>query len=299
MYLYTKTGINTQFQRYNIAYIYQIDEDKKINFKIKLMPYSYSQTDHDPLCHETEIIINDQKKLAEQVGLLLLGKHRHVASILAAKNSSRTASTSVMIDRAQRQLTVTVENDRWRRDGWLFQMMTWISIRHENQGINLISQAPHTNPAQHGIDGLSIVLTSTNTIKALIIGEDKYTENPRSTLKDDVWPEFELFEKGEFDSQLVTQITMLLGHLNDNEIDSIIENDIYKITNRVYRAGITPLASHSTAQLRKKLFKDYDKCIPGSDPTRRQALTFSQPDIRKWMDDFSIEIFDFLETQRP
>lgn len=263
------------------------------------MPYSYSQTDHDPLCHETEIIVNDQKKLAAQVGLLLLGKHRHVASILAAKHSSVTASTNVMIDRAQRQLNISTDNERWSRDGWLFQMMTWISMRLENPGIHLISQAPHTNPAQHGIDGLTIVLTSSNTIKALIIGEDKYTENPRPTIRDDVWPEFALFEKGEFDSQLVTQISMLLGNLNDNEIDAMIENDIYKTSNRVYRAGITPLASHTTVQLRKRLFKDYDKCIPGSNRARRQALTFSPPDIRKWMDDFSADIVDFLETQRP
>jgi hypothetical protein len=263
------------------------------------MPYSYSQTDHDPLCHETEIIISDQKMLAAHVGLLLLGKHRHVASILAAKQSNAASSTDVIIDRAQRQLTVSTENERWGRDGWLFQMMTWISIRLENPGINLISQAPHTNPAQHGIDGLSIILTSSNTIKALLIAEDKYTENPRRTIRKEVWPEFALFEKGEFDSQLVTQTTMLLNHLNDNEINAIIENDIYKTSNRVYRTGITPLASHSTAELRKKLFKDYDKCITGTDRSRRHALTFSQPNIRIWMDDFSVQIFNFLETQRP
>lgn len=263
------------------------------------MPFTHTRTDHSPLFHETQLIISDLDKLAEQVGLLLLGKHRHVASILAAKNRSITASTDKMIDRAQGQLTVASDEERWKRDGWLFQMMTWISVRMENPGINLISQAPHTNPAQHGIDGLAIVLTSTNQIKALIIAEDKYTTKPRSTLKYKVWPEFELFEEGEFDSQLVTQTTMLLSHLEDDEIDTIIENDIYKKSNRVYRAGITPLPSHSTAAKRKKLFKGFDGCVSGSDQLRRQAITFSQTDIRKWMNDFSSKIYDFLETQRP
>lgn len=263
------------------------------------MPFLHTRTDHIPLCHETELVVSDLQKLAQQVGLLLLGKHRHVASILAAKNGTITKSTHVMIDRAQRQLTVSTDIERWKRDGWLFQMMTWISVRMENPGINLISQAPHTNPAQHGIDGLAFVLTSANQIKALFIAEDKYTENPRSTIKDQVWPEFKLFENGEFDSQLVTQTTMLLGHLRDDEIDAIIENDIYKTSNRIYRAGITPLAAHSSPAKRKKLFKGYDGCVPGSDQLRRQALTFSQPDIRQWMDDFSDEIYDFLETQRP
>jgi len=263
------------------------------------MPYSYSRTDHKPLCYETEFVVNDFKKLAQQVGLLLLGKHRHVSSILADKHKTIPSSTDVMIDRAQIQLTVNTEIERWKRDGWLFQMMTWISLRVEQAGINLISQAPHTNPAQHGIDGLAVVLTSTNRIKTIIIAEDKYTENPRSTLKDKVWPEFMLFEKGEFDSQLVTIITMLLGNLDDDEIDKIIENDVYKNSNRIYRAGITPLHTHSNAKKRKKLFKGYDKCVTGPNQIRREALTFYQPNIRTWMDDFSTEIFAYLETQRP
>lgn len=263
------------------------------------MPFTHTRTDHSPLFHETQLVINDLQKLAEQVGLLLLGKHRHVASILAAKNRNITTSTATMIDRAQRQLTVVTDEERWKRDGWLFQMMTWISVRMENPAVNLISQAPHTNPAQHGIDGLSIILTSANQIKALIIGEDKYTTNPRSTLKNQVWPEFELFEQGEFDSQLVTLTSVLLSHLGDDDIDTIVENDIYKKSNRVYRAGITPLPSQSTAAKRKKLFKGFDGCVSGPDQIRRQALTFSQTDIRHWMDDFSSKIYDFLETQRP
>ena len=263
------------------------------------MPFLHSQTDHKPLCHETELVVNDIKKLAQQVGLLLLGKHRHVASILAAKTRSITASTDVMIDRAQRQLVVKTDIERWKRDGWLFQMMTWISIRMENTGKTLISQAPHTNPAQHGIDGLAIMMTSSNKVKALIIAEDKYTENPRPTLHGQVWPEFKLFEKGEFDSQLVTQVTMLLGHLDEDDIDDIIENDIYIKSNRIYRAGITPLPTDITVRKRKKLFKGFDKCVSGKDQLRRHGLTFIQPDIRKWMDGFSQEVYDFLETQRP
>lgn len=204
-----------------------------------------------------------------------------------------------MINRAQRQLVVKTDVERWKRDGWLFQMMTWISLRVEQHGQKLMLQAPHTNPAQHGIDGLGLILTTANTVQNLIISEDKYTENPRTTLKNDVWPEFNLFETGEFDSHLVTQITVLLSNLSEAEIDRIIENDIYNISNRIYRAGITPKSSHSNAKKRKRLFKGYDKCVSGTNHNRRQALTFSQPDIRTWMDDFSAEIYAYLETQRP
>lgn len=263
------------------------------------MPFIHTRTDHTPLCFETEMIINDLGKLAEQVGFLLLGKHSHVASILAAKHRKPTASTNVMINRAQRQVSATTKEDQYRRDGWLFQMMTWISIRQEQSGIEIISQAPHDNPAQHGIDGLAIILTNDKRIKTMIIAEDKYTENPRDTIRLQVWPEFELFEKGEFDSQLVSRTSVLLAGLTFDELDVIINEDIYKPSKRTYRAGITPLAANNSPKKRKKLFKGYDGCVTGTDHLRRQALTFSQPDIRKWMDDFAGEIHNFLETQRP
>ncbi|MFC3356120.1 hypothetical protein [Sphingobacterium zeae] len=263
------------------------------------MPFNHSKIDHTPLVHETELIINDLQKLVEQVGLLLLGHHRHIAAVLAAKKRTAPPSTDVMIDRAQKQLCPNTDTEVWKRDGWLFQMMTWISVRMEYSGVTLISQAPHTNMAQHGIDGLAIVLTATKRIEALIIAEDKYTENPRPTLKDQVWPEFKLFEKGEFDSQLVTQISMLLGDVDDEDLETIIKNDIYKKENRVYRAGITPLSTHSTPKKTKRLFNGYDDCVSGANQIRRQALTFRQADIRQWMVNFSSLIFNFLETQRP
>lgn len=252
------------------------------------MPFKHKLTDHRPLCHETELVINDLGKLAEQVGLLLLGKHRHVESILAAKYRKITRSTNIMIDEAQKKLTPTSEIEAYKRDGWLFQMMTWISLRVENPGVNLFSHPPHTNTAQHGIDGLGIILTTTNQIKALIIAEDKYTENPRATLREQVWPEFKSFESGKYDSQLVTLTTSLLRHLTEDEIDAIIESDIYRTSNRIYRAGITPLAGAGSVLQRKRLFKGYEECVTGTDQLRRQALTFSQPNIRQWMNNFRI-----------
>jgi len=283
----------------NILICHAIQNCYLNTINVALMPFNHSNTDHKPLVHETHLLINDLQKLAEQVGLLLLGHHRHIAAILAAKNGTAPPSTNVMIDRAQRQLTATTDPEIWKRDGWLFQMMTWISVRMEYSGLNLISQAPHTNMAQHGIDGLAIVLSSKKRIEALIIAEDKYTENPRPTLKDQVWPEFKLFEEGEFDSQLVTQITMLLGNLDDDELETIIKDDIYKKENRIYRAGITPLSTHSTPKKTKRLFNGYDDCVSGTNQIRRQTLTFRQAEIRQWMVNFSSLIYDFLETQRP
>lgn len=263
------------------------------------MPFTHTSTDHNPLLHETEMIVKDIDLLAQHIGHLILGKHRHIAEILAAKHNIPTPSTDTMINRAVKQLTVTTADQRHRRDGWLFQYMTWITMRMNMIGQNLITQPPHENPGQHGIDGLGVLLTANDEIKAILIAEDKYTENPRKMISKEVWPEFALFEKGEFDSQLVNKVTGLLNHLDADKIDQMVANDIYNIENRIYRAGITPLLKNGTTKKRKKLFKDYDKNVKGVNHERRHGVTFTNADIRGWMDNLSKKIIHSLESQRP
>jgi hypothetical protein len=262
------------------------------------MSLTHSNTDHAPLFNEVEMHIRDIDVLAQNIGLLMLGHHRHVALILAAKQRAAPPSTGQMIDRAQSQLLAPIDELRYRRDGWIFQLMTWNSLRMEYEKDKILSNPPHPNPAQHGIDGVGIVLDDDNRIRTLFIAEDKCTEKPRPTIYNDVWPEFKRYEDGEFDSLIVSTATSLLHHLTDDEVDAIVTNDIYFNDNRVYRAGITPLPNKSSVKHRRKLFKDFDKFVKGANHLRRQGLTFSQPDIRKFMDDFSIKIADFLETQR-
>ncbi|TCD29624.1 hypothetical protein EZ456_00995 [Pedobacter psychrodurus] len=101
------------------------------------MPFTHTSTDHNPLLNETEIFVKDIDLLAQHIGHLILGKHRHVAEILAAKHNTPTPSTGVMIDRALKQLTVNSADQRHRRDGWLFQYMTWITMRMNMVGSTL------------------------------------------------------------------------------------------------------------------------------------------------------------------
>ncbi|MEZ2334657.1 hypothetical protein AB6735_03445 [Mucilaginibacter sp. RCC_168] len=263
------------------------------------MAFTLTLTDHSPLFTEVELTIPDEDVLAENIGFLLLGHQRHVQSILASKGRSDPSSTDLMIDDAQAKLVYATPEERYKRDGWIFQLMTWIALRQQNVKSNFFCQIPHDAAAQHGIDGLGVRLTSQNRLEALVIAEDKYTENPRRTIKKFVWPDFEAFEKGTHDAQLVNRTTGLIDHLNDDEIDDLIENDIYQFKFRQYKAGITPEATHMSAAGKKRLFKKFDNCVKGSDHLRRIGVTFYQADIRSWMDDFCEKISDFLETQRP
>lgn len=262
------------------------------------MPVTLIPVDHQPLFQEFEMKVTDEDGLAGLVADMILGHHRHVQSILEAKNKTAPPSPDDALDRAIAKLVVTPPDTCYKRDGWVFQMMTWVAIRKQFAGQGLISQVPHDAPAQHGIDGLSVLLSAKNALTSVLISEDKYTEHSRATIKDDVWPEFEDFENGVHDNKLVTRITGLLPQLTEDEIDALIGNDIYRTAIRSYRVGITPQAAHFSMPGKKRLFKGYNKKVTGADHLRRNGVTFQQADIRQWMGDFCEKIIEELEERK-
>jgi len=262
------------------------------------MPVKLIPIDHTPLFQEYELKITSEELLAEYIGEMILGHHRHIQHILEVKNKIAPQPPDSAIDNAIGKLTVSPPDTPYKRDGWVFQMMTWIAIRTQYKGSGLISQVPHDAPAQHGIDGLSILLSSTKTLESVMICEDKYTENSRKIIKEQVWPEFEDYENGVHDNKLVTRITGLLPHLTETEINAMIENDIYQTAKRKYRLGVTPQSQHVTATSKKRLFKGYNKKVKGTDNLRRNGVTFQQQDIRQWMEDFCELIIDYLEEKK-
>lgn len=262
------------------------------------MPTSIASVDHAPLFTEFELTINDEDVLAQQIAQLMLGHHLHVENILRAKKGITTYSPNSVIDVALKRLVVKDEYERYKRDGWIFQLITWIVINKENSKYPFKCQIPHPAPAMHGIDGLGVVLSAKNEIVKIIISEDKYTENPRRTLKKEVWKEFELFELRTYDSQLVGIVTGLLKDLSVKEINEAIYRDIYNIELRTYRVGITPKKGHYHKNGKKRLFKGYDNCVKGPAHSRREGLTFRQSDIRSWMDSISLKIAAHLTSNK-
>jgi hypothetical protein len=119
------------------------------------MPFILTDIDCSPLLIDYEYEVSDLNLLSEYVGELLLGNHRHILSILNALSSARPINPNTSIDYVIGMLR-TKETDK--RDGWLFQMISWLVLAKKNNGQKYFAQHPHFAPAQHGIDGLSIVL---------------------------------------------------------------------------------------------------------------------------------------------
>lgn len=246
----------------------------------------------EELVHGFDIVIHDEEKLAEYVSIMVLGGHRHILRILESLASQAPKRPGRMYDRAIDKLTNAPVA---HRDGWIFQMISWIALKTANSNKNIYLQIPHDSPAQHGIDGLGVILDKNCCLEKLIITEDKATENARSTIRDSVWPEFLEFEEGKHDDKLVNRVSGLIPDSFTNEIQNEIEKDVYRTEIRRYRVGITAGESHKGVDGKKRLFKGYDECVSGVDLDRRSADTLELVEMRSWMDSFCLKVIAKLK----
>ncbi|MFM0347890.1 hypothetical protein [Paraburkholderia sp. RL17-347-BIC-D] len=242
---------------------------------INLTPF-----EHDVLCRGNTWVIADEDVLAQQIARVALGQSRHVQRILAGALLATPATTNSAAAGAIELLTVSAGDDPWHRDGWMFQVLSWIAAHRATPGG--IIRAPHTNHAHKGFDGLELELDhKSGTVTAAVIFEDKATDNPRRTIQKDVWPEFKAFESGERENVLVAEMIGLLATQPNVDPDIAIQNVIWKNV-RHYRISITVGDAHSDEAGRRRLFKGYDEIATGPS-RRRRGETFHVKNLRQWM----------------
>jgi len=243
------------------------------------MPIELTPVTHGTLCHGHKWEISDEDRLAELIGLVALGQARHVLKIqTTASGITAPAPTKTAAKAAIAMLTVTGEP--WHRDGWMFQVMSWIAA-HKASPDSLL-KAPQMTLADKGIDGLRVDIDSaTGKISSVVIFEDKATTNPRKTIREEVWPELVHFESGARDNVLVAELTALAEAKPGLNVDQLIENVLWT-RDRSFRISITTDDSYATDAAREGLFKGFDVAVNGKE-YRRGAETFLVPDMRKWM----------------
>ena len=263
------------------------------------MPFVYSDCNCSPLVIDKEYEIVDEDQLAEYVGRIVLGHYAHIKRIINTLSSTPPRAASTDIDLAQEKLRTLGKSAKAieKRDGWVFQIISWLALLSEYNGRNYYCQQPHDAPAQHGLDGVAIILNDTNQIESIIITEDKCTENHR-TIIPTVWQEFVEFEAGIHNNKLVSRISAMIESLNDGKILEENQNNIYRPELRVYRVGINRNNTYQANDGRRALFKGYDGCVTGDNPHRRFASTLYSDDIRAWMEQFCQKAIAYLETQK-
>lgn len=238
------------------------------------------------LCEGSEWVVLDEDALAEHVARIAVGQYRHVAKILLGEGATAATVNQAAKTDAIKLLTLKVDEKPWHRDGWLFQAISWIAA-HNASGVAI--RAPHLIKAHKGFDGLKLELNDAGEATAVIIFEDKATDQPRDTIREEVWPGIVKLEQGERTNELSQEVSSLLEaqlktfpNLN---VDAAIQQIVWKNARR-YRVAITVDKPHVAAAKRKRLFKDYDTHAPG-DIVRRGAETLFVPDLRPWMQTFA------------
>ena len=247
---------------------------------------------HGTLCHGARWSIVNEDQLAEQVARVAMGQYRHVARILEGMEGGAPRTSKDHAEDAKRKMEVSVNGDPWHRDGWIFQVISWLGAL-QVQSAQSATASPHIFKAHKGFDGLQLELGSEhNSIVAIVIFEDKATTDPRTTIREDVWPAIESFEQGKRVGELTSELTSLLegqqSKYPDLDVDAVIDTVIWKDARR-YRVCITTGSTHASDANRKGLFGGYDTKA-GGDLVRRRAESMHFDDLRDWMEKFAAKV---------
>lgn len=219
--------------------------------------------------------------------MVALGQYRHVAQILAGIDKKPAPTRKEAAAAAIKRLTVPDDGDPWHCDGWVFQTISWIAANRTEKGV--IARAPHAIEAHKGFDGMQLRLDKKGeAVTAVVIFEDKATDLPRKTIREDVWDGIRSLEKGERMPELIHDATTILEAQQrvfpGLDVDEAIETILWEEV-RHYRVSITTSGTHAKDAARRKLFKGFDTVAPGK-ALRRRADTMHFDDLRTWMNDF-------------
>ncbi len=225
--------------------------------------------------------IDNEDELAELVASVALGQYRHVEHVLAETDFAEVVPVPTALEGARQLLSVPKCSEPYHRDGWLFQVIGWIAAHIQNEA-SLIAP-PHMQHAEKGFDGLQVQIDhESQTVRKVVICEEKATINPRKTIRDQVWKEFSDLESGTRDNLLTAEVSTLLITRPELDPDQAVKEVLWSQA-RAYRVAITVDNSHNDANGRKRLFKGYSTVVSGS-VSRRCADTLYVAELRSWME---------------
>lgn len=263
------------------------------------MPLTLIPISHGTLCHGSRWTVADQGDLAGKVARLALGQARHVAAIMAGIDKRSPATRADTAAGAIKLLTVPKDKPPYHRDGWVFQAISWIAAHRTDVGA--VIRAPHMIHAHKGFDGFQLKLDdSGQNITAVVVFEDKATENPRNKISGDVWKGIRDLESGQRMNELIPEAGGLLEayqqRLPHLDIDAAVERIAWQEA-RHFRVAVTADTAHDDDDTRAALFKGFDEVAPGL-TARRQAETIAIPKLRDWMKVFSAKTIKQIEAWR-
>ncbi|MGB3027648.1 hypothetical protein [Paradevosia shaoguanensis] len=217
-----------------------------------------------------------EDELAKLIARVALGQSRYAERILKETGFLPPKTADTTLKGAIKLLTAKNPAKPYHRDGWMFQVMSWIAS-HKQDGTALIRE-PHMIHAHKGFDGIHVKLdAATKLVTVVVVCEEKATEQPRGMITSKVWPEFKDIEKAERDHQLLSEVITMLRLHPGTDVEQAIEQIVWKNA-RTYRLAITVGEADDPVAT----FEGYPGAVTGA-IARRRAETLPLADVRAWM----------------
>jgi len=235
----------------------------------------------DEHCVGDRWVIQDSARLAQLVSIVAMGQALHAREIIRALEPAAPLLTHKELFNAARQQlqiqgTTTEQRDssRWRRDGFIFETVSWIAARLAH-GDAVLLKDPHLKSTTQGIDGLMLELDDSATqVTWATLFEDKCTEGPRAMFRGDVMKVFrEHHENKRAPELLATAASLISASGLDSKAATEAAGRVLDKSYRKYRAALTVAPSEDSQTRRKALFKDYDD-LAGLTQDQRVGATF-------------------------
>lgn len=257
------------------------------------MPIKVTKQNNPPLCDGHDWTIVDKPTLIKLLARLVAGYYAHVEAILQDPTVPLPTIVNSHAELKAKLGKPKSDETRYHRDGWMFQMISWVAA-HLTSSATILIAPPQPRPADKGFDGLIVELCPKDgAIGGIVICEDKATVNTRDTITKKVWPELRKFEKGARDAELQSEVTALLRG-NGRNVLQIVEKIHWNET-RKYRVSVTTSEEEHKLGGRARVFNGFDKMVTG-DNTRRQGEYLIVKDLRDWMDSLCKGVLAELEA---
>jgi hypothetical protein len=230
-------------------------------------PLEIARVPIDSNCVGDRWTVDDEALLAKLIALVAVGQAAAAAHVLKTLSRAAPAFTNTDLQReAKRKLTVQdkpstprIGYPRWQRDGFIFEVISWVAARQGNA--QSLLKDPHVSSTSQGIDGLMLELSGDKSKVAMTtVCEDKCTSKQRSTFVQKVMPAFMDHHQNKRAAEVVATASVLLrtAGIGDAAAARMSEAVMNRST-RTYRAAFALTASSDSQAERVKLFKGFDQ----------------------------------------
>lgn len=266
-------------------------------------PLQIARVPIDDQCVGDRWLVDDEIELARLIALVAMGQAAAAAQVIKTLSPAAPAFTNVDLQR-EAKLKLTVQDTattprtgypRWQRDGFMFEVISWIAARQANHHVLL--KDPHVSATSQGIDGLMIELTGDKSkIAMTTVFEDKCTSKQRDTFINKVIPVFLDHHRNSRSVEVVAAASVLLRTAGIGEDAAArMSEAVLNRDSRSYRAAFTLPAIDDTQEMRAKLFAGYD-ALHGIPPTQRiGASLIVSGELRAWVDALAVHAIAFLD----